>query len=244
MEKFEELYSDNKEYILFFILLIIIVASIGTVAYYFSNSLMEMKKELKQENKTVLQKEEKDSSTVIVDIKGEVQRSGVYEIEQGKRVIDVINKAGGLSSNADTSVNNLSMKVQDEMVIIIYSKKEIADYVNTKKKEEQKIEKCAKDVVQNNSCIKEESKSNSSANNSSKTETKTDNKKEETINKKVSINSASKEELMTLTGIGEAKANSIIEYRKTKKFENIEELKQVSGIGDSIFEKIKDNITI
>ena len=49
---------------------------------------------------------------------------------------------------------------------------------------------------------------------------------------------------MTLSGIGESKADAIIEYRKKKKFESIEEIKEVSGIGDALFEKIKDNITI
>ena len=62
---------------------------------------------------------------------------------------------------------------------------------------------------------------------------------------KVSINTASKEELMTLSGIGEAKAGAIIEYReKNGNFASIEDIKNVSGIGDAIFEKIKDNITI
>ena len=49
---------------------------------------------------------------------------------------------------------------------------------------------------------------------------------------------------MTLSGIGESKAKAIIEYRSKKKFNTIEELKEVSGIGDSLFEKIKGNITV
>ncbi len=62
---------------------------------------------------------------------------------------------------------------------------------------------------------------------------------------KISINKATKKELMTLTGIGEAKANSIIDYRTTKgPFKSLEDIKKVKGIGDSIFAKIKDNITL
>ncbi|MBQ9766722.1 MAG: helix-hairpin-helix domain-containing protein [Lachnospiraceae bacterium] len=62
-------------------------------------------------------------------------------------------------------------------------------------------------------------------------------------NGQVNINTASKEELMTLSGIGEAKAESILLYRqKVGPFQSIEELKHVSGIGDAMFERIKDEI--
>ena len=78
-------------------------------------------------------------------------------------------------------------------------------------------------------------------------QTSNDDKKETTTNaidKKININTATKEELTTLTGIGESKANSIIEYRKTNQFKSIEELKNVSGIGEALYESIKDSITV
>ena len=65
-----------------------------------------------------------------------------------------------------------------------------------------------------------------------------------TNNGLVNINTASKEELMTLNGIGESKANSIIEYRKTNKFNTIEDIMNVSGIGEKFFEQIKNYITV
>lgn len=63
-------------------------------------------------------------------------------------------------------------------------------------------------------------------------------------NEKININTASKEQLMSLKGIGPAYSQNIIDYRKINKFDNIEEIKQVSGIGEKTFEKIKDYITV
>ena len=60
----------------------------------------------------------------------------------------------------------------------------------------------------------------------------------------VNINTASKEKLMSLNGIGEAKANAIIEHRKTNKFKSIDELKNVNGIGNKIFDSLKNDIAI
>ncbi len=61
---------------------------------------------------------------------------------------------------------------------------------------------------------------------------------------KVALNSATKEELMTISGIGESKAISIIEYREKSPFTKIEDILNVSGIGEALFEKIKAFITI
>ena len=63
--------------------------------------------------------------------------------------------------------------------------------------------------------------------------------------KKVNLNTADATELMTLSGIGETKAESIIRYReKVGAFQSIEELKQVSGIGDAMFERVRENIVV
>ncbi len=70
-------------------------------------------------------KEDKTDDKVYVDIKGEVKNPGVYEVDKNMIVNQVIEKAGGLTKNADTEYLNLSKRVKDEMVIIVYSKKEI-----------------------------------------------------------------------------------------------------------------------
>ena len=91
-------------------------------------------------------------------------------------------------------------------------------------------------INQNN---KEENNKQTNNSSSSKEETKPN------VNKKVNINLASKSELTTLSGIGNAKAEKIIEYRnKNGAFKKIEDIKKVSGIGDAIYAKIKDNITV
>lgn len=60
----------------------------------------------------------------------------------------------------------------------------------------------------------------------------------------ININTSSKEELMTLSGIGEKTAESIIEFRTKERFKKIEDLKKINGIGEQKFNNIKDQITI
>ncbi|MBR4351217.1 MAG: helix-hairpin-helix domain-containing protein [Bacilli bacterium] len=165
-----------------------------------------------------------------VDIKGAINNPGVYEIECNKRVIDVINLAGGLTDNADTTILNLSKKVKDEMYIIIYTNDQIKEYKEKSLPSKEIIKKVEEKIIcpdnSNDACEKS---------NASKEEVK--------VTGKVNINTATKEELMTLIGIGESKADKIIEYRKSNIFNSIEDIKNVSGIGESIYTKIKDNIT-
>lgn len=155
-----------------------------------------------------------------IDIKGSVINPGVYEFKENERVIDAIKKAGGLKKNANTDNINLSEKLKSEMVIYVYSNSEINNGNNALTCNTI----CETKVIEVNNCVE-------NSNN---------------INKDlININTASLEELQTLTGIGESKAENIIEYRKTNgNFKTIEEIKNISGIGDALFEKIKDKITV
>ena len=65
-----------------------------------------------------------------------------------------------------------------------------------------------------------------------------------TVSDKVNINTATKEELMSLQGIGEVLSDRIIEYRKNAKFNSIDEIQLIKGIGEKTFEKLKDSITV
>ncbi|MEG0826465.1 MAG: helix-hairpin-helix domain-containing protein [Bacilli bacterium] len=164
---------------------------------------------------------------VFVEVKGAVVTPGVYELDESKRVIDAVNASGGLIKSSDTSNINMSMHLKDEMLIIVYTKNELYNY---KLKNGYTIPKCVVNEcvcpnLTNDACIKKPDLNDKI--------------------KMISINSATKEELMTLSGIGESKALAIITYRKEKgPFQKIEDVKNVSGIGDAMYEKIKDNITI
>ena len=190
------------------------------------NIVLNTKKDIKKDE------EEEEEVYYQVDIKGEVINPGIYTVKEGSRVIDVIRLAGDLTEVADTSVLNLSKKVKDEMVIIVYSYDEVENFTATKEKEEIEQEACLiQNGIQNDACIKDSTDDTSSSS--------------VVISGKVSLNTATLDELMTLPGIGEAKAQAIIEYREeVGAFQNIEELKEVSGIGDAIFDQIKENITI
>lgn len=164
-----------------------------------------------------------------VDIKGAVNNPGVYEVNNNLTVNDVINIAGGLTKNADTSVINLAKKITDEMVIIVYTKEEVknSNIVDTVVKVVEKECECPN--IQNDGCLNTEIK---------------DNINNKGDNELININSATKEELQTINGIGESKANNIIKYRETNgKFTKIEDIMNVEGIGESLYEQIKIYIT-
>lgn len=179
--------------------------------------------------KSTLLVEEPLDDKIKVEIKGAVNNPGVYELETGKRVEDVIKLSGGLKKDADVSNTNLSKNLVDEMVIIIYTKDEINSMTagNTTIKYIDK--ECICPVIENNSCI---------------SDVVTNFEVIEEVSDKISLNKATLEELMTLKGIGESKAKSIIEYREKTPFKSIEELLNVKGIGKAMFEKIKANISI
>ncbi len=215
------------KYLLTLILVLFLFAIIG----YFKEKNDEIStKSIKKLSN--VSKKTSNLKTLFVDVKGAVNAPGVYELEDGKRVIDAINLAGGFSDKADTINVNLSKRLTDEMFIVIYTKQEIYNY---KKSNETSNINCASfecvcPDVKNDACIEKNLKAEN-------------NKKE--ANNKVSINNATKEDLMSLTGIGESKANAIINYRNENGlFKQIEDIKNVSGIGDSVFEKIKNNITL
>ena len=204
-------YIKNKKILLIIILGIILL--ISTILYYIKDESEELEDiTLLSTTKQITTKTE----MIFVDIKGSVNKPGVYKFDINDRVIDAINKAGGLTKNANTNNINLSQKLTIEMVVYVYSD-------NEKKKGNNKLTcntLCENNIIEVNNCV------------------------ENTNKDLININTATLEELLTLPGIGESKAKNIIEYREENKFKNIEELKNVNGIGESLFEQIKNKITI
>lgn len=179
-----------------------------------------------------------------VDIKGEIKNPGVYEFEEGMIVNDIVSLAGGFTDNASSKNLNLSKKVTDEMVIYVYSQKELENNFNNNTNKETA---CISNEYNIEDCISKKESiiiskgENTDDNLINSNNTQDDNNESSIIN----INTASKDQLTTLTGIGEAKAQAIIDYRNTNgNFKNIDELLNVNGIGDAIFAKIKDYITV
>lgn len=226
-------YRYRKQ-IIITIIVVLIVSSLTITTIYFYKPKKEKKiSSLKVKKTSNPIKEDtlnqKENKKYMVDIKGEVQTPGIYELESSSRVIDVINEAGGLTENADTTVINLSKKISDEMVIIIYSKWQVEHWKETKEQGKYLQEQCIsqkEEQAKNDACIDDTEENTNST---------------PSI---ININTATKEELMTLTGIGESKAEAIISYREKTAFTKIEDIKNVSGIGDSIYEDIKNNITV
>ena len=190
MKKYLDIiYYNRKE------IIIVIIILLGFLSLNFLNK----KEEPKIIENTTEEKEEID--TIVIDIKGEVNNPGSYEIENGKRIKDAIEKAGGLKSTANIENINLSEKLQDEMLIIIPNNEE-----QIQEKQENKYE------------VKDS---------------------------KISINNATANELTAISGLGKSKAQSIVEYRnKNGKFNKLEDITKVSGIGIKTFEKIKNYIKL
>ncbi|MDO5568656.1 MAG: ComEA family DNA-binding protein [bacterium] len=190
---------------------------------------------VKEEFSSLLEEKQIETTILGIEVKGEVINPGVYSLEDNKRVIDAINMAGGLTDNADTSLINLSKKLIDEMVIIVYSKEQVKNS-NIKETVIQVVEKeCVCPNIANDACLNtkiDDTISNKENSGSG----------EDTA---VSLNTATSEQLQTVPGIGQAKAEAIIAYReKNGGFKSIEELLEVDGIAQSTYEKIKIYFTL
>lgn len=118
MQKIKDyIYFNRKE------VCIVIIFLILFISYIVMSKSDENLEEVKYE---VIEKEKVNdiNEKIMIDVKGEVNNPGTYEMDNNKRVIDAINEAGGLKTTAFTDDINLSEKLSDEMVIYIPQKEE------------------------------------------------------------------------------------------------------------------------
>ncbi|MEG1457497.1 MAG: ComEA family DNA-binding protein [Bacilli bacterium] len=212
-----------------------IISCVGIYIYYSTDNkeadnMVAIESPIKKESSMIPEASSIIENKIFVDIKGKVNKPGVYEMNKDDKVIDVINRAQGLSKGASTEYINLSKKVTPEMVIIIYSCDEVSKLIVSKV-----IVPKEKPIIKNDAQIKD------TIDKDNKEEVKEDKE----VSKKININSDDIEELKKIKGIGDAKAKKILDYRKEKgNFKKIEDIKEVSGISDVTFNKIKEDITV
>ena len=185
------------------------VVVIGIGFYYFNRSKTEDYNDISFSNHksdridNEEKNDDKQDEKIFVDVKGAVKNPGVFETTKDKRIKDLIDVAGGLLDDADTSTLNLSQKVKDQMVIY---------------------------VLKHGEKPKQMSEIGTTSSSSGDV---------------ININTANKEQLMKISGVGKTKAEAIIEHReKNGDFKKKEDITKVRGIGKATFEKIKDKIEV
>lgn len=214
---FENLNSKQK-----ILLLISITVIVTGIIIYIYNSNKVDNSELNDEilinnNSTnnTIENISDEKNMIIIHITGAVKTPGIVKLEEGSRIEDAINKAGGLTEDADISKVNLAYILEDGIKIIIPSNTDIGDF-----QEENILSNDSGEGIIDN--IETSSKSSS-----------------------LNINKATEQDLQNLPGIGPSLAAKIIAYRdENGKFTTVEDIKKVNGIGDSKYENIKDYICV
>ena len=152
---------------------------------------------------------------IVIHITGAVKMPGIVKLEEGSRIEDAINKAGGLTEDADITKVNLAYVLEDGIKIKIPSSSDIGDLQEENVLSTESGEGIVEDL--------ENSSQDSSIN----------------------INKATEQELKNLPGIGASLASKIIDYREQNgKFSTVEDIKKVNGIGNNKFENIKEYICV
>lgn len=214
----------NKKTIIISIIIILVIG----IYYFFikendylennqNENILNTNEEKNEETENKISDTEK-SGKLIIYMAGAVKNEGLYEMNENSRIADGIEKAGGLTEDANIKEINLAYVLEDGMKVYIPRKNE-----NNQVKDETSI------------YVSKENESKNTSNNIS-TNVKSN---------KININIATQTELETLPGIGPSIATKIINYRKENgKFNTVEDIKKVSGIGDSKYSQIKDFIKV
>ena len=233
-----EILKNNKKII---IILMAIIFILGILAVIFLSNKKDDSLEIgsfnlnNQENvssegmneemsKNVEKSQKENEDTIYIHIIGEVKNQGIITLKSGQRIIDAIEKAGGVTEQADLSKVNLAFILSDGQKVKI---------PNVNDKEENEI------------YVTDSSGNNVIINGGIGVSIGNVGTYDGVGGRKVNINTANQTELETLNGVGPSLAAKIIDYRnKNGKFKNIEDLKNVSGIGDTKFEGIRNQVVV
>ena len=195
------------------------------------NNLETTEVNTNQENEQIYKNTE-SSEKIYVYITGEVNSPGVVLLDNGSRIVDAIEAAGGVTDKANITKVNLVYILQDGMKINIPNQNDLKNNENFEY------------ITMSSGDEKNDANINNSASNAS-SEKSSSNKESAFKISVVNINTATQTELETLPGIGPSLALKILNYRKENgKFSSIEDIKNVSGIGDAKFENIKNYIRV
>lgn len=225
------MYNFNKKQKI--VLVILAIAVILGICYYVyakdgnfsSMEELQVEESLKANSEEAKEINKENEETIVVHISGAVEQEGIVELKVNSRVADAIEKAGGLKDDANTNDINLAYVLEDGMKIYIPNKQETEEKQTITKKS---------GVIEENTAQETTQKTSQTTVNKTNSNTK-----------KVNINTALQTELETLPGIGPSIATKIITYRKENGgFKTIKDIKEVSGIGESKFNNIKDLITV
>ena len=175
---------------------------------------------------------EPDAGNITVYVCGAVRRPDVYNIKDGKRVNDAVNAAGGFTEDAGYEYLNLAARVTDGQKVYIPTRREIEEALS-------EGEGLVADVV--NITTNSPGITMHDAENGLQTSDNSDAGSDGLVD----INTATRETLMTLPGIGASKADKIIAYREANGgFASIEDIMLVGGIKEGLFNKVKDRICV
>lgn len=166
-------------------------------------------------------KKSNGQSQVVVYICGAVKHPGVYKFTAGSRVNDAVNAASGFKKGAARTAINQARVLEDGEQITIPTLKQV--------KRKQLSKTTDGDNFQDKTTDNEN----------------TDSSERESQDTLININTASAGELTSLSGIGQSRADAIIEYRQSNgKFQSIEDIMKIPGIKQGIFNKIKNKISV
>ena len=166
--------------------------------------------------------EEDSKNMIYVHVCGQVVNPGVYELCPGDRVTHAIHAAGGMTEDASSAFLNLAALLEDGQKIYVPTEAEAEQFLSQGTSGSDSM---PGDWKQSTAGIGQNENTSEDA--------------------KVNLNTAGKAELMTLSGIGESRAEAIITYRQEHgRFESIEDIKNIEGIKDGIFNRIKDQLTV